>query len=257
MKKPVSIIIRIIIGITALAGLVWANMGTRLLNTVSVIGTVVFGAVIAVCVFWKQFKALVSKIWKKRVGKVFLVFFGSAASCCVVLAAVFSVNMVRYIDVPVENVNAVILLGCKVSGDTPSYMLECRLNSALEVLNSHNDAVCIVSGGQGADENITEAEAMRRYLTAHGIPDSRIIPEPNSSNTRENLRLSANILRERGITDGILIVTHDFHQYRAEIYARQNDLKVGHYSTKTDPRHLFFYWIREWAGIAAAYTGLF
>lgn len=257
MKKPVSIIIRIIIGITALAGLVWANMGTRLLNTGSVIGTVVFGAVIAVCVFWKQFKALVSKIWKKRVGKVFLVFFGSAASCCVVLAAVFSVNMVRYIDVPVENVNAVILLGCKVNGEEPSYMLECRLNSALEVLDSNENAICIVSGGQGSDEKITEAEAMRRYLTEHGISDSRIIPEPNSSNTRENLRLSANILSELGISEGIVVVTHDFHQYRAEIYARKNGLEVGHYSAATRPQWLLSYWIREWAGIAAAYTGLF
>ena len=48
----------------------------------------------------------------------------------------------------------------------------------------------IVSGGQGSDEAISEAEAMRRYLVEQGIRNEEIIMEDKSTNTEENLVFS-------------------------------------------------------------------
>lgn len=192
------------------------------------------------------------------IGRIFLVFAGSAAAVCVGLCAFFSVNMAACMDKPLDDTEAVIVLGCQVKGEVPSTMLAYRLVAAAEVLTEHPEAVCVVSGGQGSGEDIPEAEAMRRYLVEKlGIDNDRVIKEDSSVNTRENIRLSAALLSERGITDNVVIVTSDFHQYRADIYARKNGYKeIGHRSSKTPARNIANYWIREWAAIMAVHFGI-
>ena len=56
-----------------------------------------------------------------------------------------------------------IVLGAGVNGSTPSLSLTDRLRAAQQYMQQHPDAVAIVSGGQGTGEDITEAEAMRRF----------------------------------------------------------------------------------------------
>lgn len=130
-------------------------------------------------------------------------------------------------------------------------MLARRCDAALETLSEYPNAVCVVSGGKGNGENISEAEAMRRYLIERGISESRIIAEDKSTSTRENIRLSAELLKERGI-DSAVIVTNEFHQYRAGIYARSSGLTVGHHSAGTPLYNLANYWVREWAALLSA-----
>ena len=48
----------------------------------------------------------------------------------------------------------------------------------------------MLSGGKGDGENISEAEAMYRYLTGHGIDGDRLIREEESTSTKENLEFS-------------------------------------------------------------------
>ena len=249
--KKVSIIIRIIIGTIALLCLVWVNLDTAF-NAGRVLGIVVFSAVIAVCVFWNRFCSLVKLIWSKVIGKIALIFFAAALGTCVAVSLVFSVNMLRYMEVPVEDVRAVLVLGCQVKGEEPSLMLQGRLNAALDILNSHSGAVCIVSGGKGSGEDISEAEAMRRYLEEKGISADRIFVEEDSYSTRENIKKSSGLLKEKGISEGIVITTNEFHQYRAELYARKNGLSVGHHSSRTNPMALASYWLREWLALLSA-----
>ena len=49
-----------------------------------------------------------------------------------------------------------------------------RLGKAVDA-NRNYKAIIIVSGGQGPQEDITEALAMERYLKNKGIPQERII----------------------------------------------------------------------------------
>ena len=64
-------------------------------------------------------------------------------------------------DIPVD---AVIVLGAGVNGETPSAALQSRINAAAAYLQKHPDVPVVLSGGQGPGERITEAEAMRRAL---------------------------------------------------------------------------------------------
>jgi uncharacterized SAM-binding protein YcdF (DUF218 family) len=52
----------------------------------------------------------------------------------------------------------------------------------------------IVSGGQGSDEGIPEAEAMAAYLTERGFPAARLACEDRSRTTEENLAFSKAIM---------------------------------------------------------------
>ena len=110
-----------------------------------------------------------------------------------------------------------IVLGAKVNGVTPSYAMVDRLQAALNYLNAHPQSTVIVSGGQGDDEGISEAEAMAVWLKAHGIDESRILKEDQSETTRQNLENSFAIIRANGgnPSNGVAIVTSEYHLYRA------------------------------------------
>ena len=111
-----------------------------------------------------------------------------------------------------------VVLGAGVNGTVPSLSLVNRLTAVESYLNSHPDAVAIVSGGQGPCEDITEAQAMYDWLTAQGIDGSRIILEDKATSTKENLQFSFDIIRERGDdpADGVAIVSSEYHLYRAK-----------------------------------------
>ncbi|MDE7193816.1 MAG: YdcF family protein [Oscillospiraceae bacterium] len=228
-------------------GLVWVNLVLRP-NAGSLLGTLLFGGIIAVTLLWRR----IAGLWKGTVGRVFLIIFGAIFAAGLGLCVFFSVNMAVYAERPCERTDCVIVLGCQVLGETPTDMLCDRLDAALELLEENPEAMCVVSGGQGNLENISEAEAMRRYLNARGIAGERIITEDRSTTTEENIRFTEEILSEIGISDNIVIVTNEFHQYRADIFARRAGLTVGHHSAQTSPRLLLNQWVREWGALAVA-----
>ena len=110
-----------------------------------------------------------------------------------------------------------VVLGAKVNGTSPSHAMEDRLNAALDYLNTYPDAAVIVSGGQGDDEGISEAEAMAVWLHDRGIANARIFKEDQSETTRQNLENSFAIIRKNGgdPADGVAIVTSEYHLCRA------------------------------------------
>ena len=246
-----SLIIRIIISVCAAACLVWACFLSSY-SAGSALGFVLFGLIIAVCVLWKPLCKLVKRLWTSIGGRIAVILVSVGMSLFAGVCVFFSVNMAIYINESVDDVRAVMVLGCRVKGEEPSNMLKSRLNAGLELLRDNPEAVCVVSGGQGEGEHISEAEAMKRYLVQNGISEERIYTEDRSISTRENFRFSKEIFEELGITDGIVVATNDFHQYRAEIYARKNGLDVGHYSAKTHIRSFLNYWIREWLALLSA-----
>lgn len=116
----------------------------------------------------------------------------------------------------------IIVLGAQVHGDTASLALHHRLEGALDYLNEHPDTVAVVSGGKGDGENISEAECMYNWLTKRGISPERVLMEPRSTSTMENLTFSFEIIREQGgEPDGnIAIVSSGYHLCRAKYMAK-------------------------------------
>ena len=113
-----------------------------------------------------------------------------------------------------------IVLGAKVKpGGIPSLSLQYRLDAALDYLKENLQTKVIVSGGQGRDEEQTEASFMRDYLIANGIEKERILTEEQSTSTYENLYYSFALLPET--EQAVTIVSSDFHLRRATYIANE------------------------------------
>ncbi|MDN4606919.1 YdcF family protein [Sporosarcina highlanderae] len=136
-----------------------------------------------------------------------------------------------------------IILGAKVNGETPSLTLHYRLEKALSYAEGHPDVRFILSGGQGPDEDIAEAEAMRRYLTEHGISEDRLLIESKSTSTYENLLFSKSLLPEE--INSLTIITSDFHLARARMLADTLGLETDALGAKTPASVKVKHTIRE------------
>ena len=126
-------------------------------------------------------------------------------------------------------VDAVIVLGAGVSGESPSLILWSRINAAAAYLEKHPDVPVVLSGGKGSGEDISEAECMRRGLMARGAGEARLLLEENSTSTAENFAFSKELLQANGIdtdTAVIAVVTSDFHCFRAHLIAQRAGLTV-------------------------------
>ena len=127
----------------------------------------------------------------------------------------------------------VIILGCGLRGERVSVGLAKRLNKAAEYHEKNPDAMIIVSGGQGPQEDISEALAMKRYLMDKGVPEDRIIMEDKSTSTITNFRYSREIMEKEGMSlSSVVFVTNAYHVYRAASYAKDEGfLEVAHLGT--------------------------
>ena len=124
-------------------------------------------------------------------------------------------------------VDAVIVLGAGVNGETPSAALGSRIRAAEAYLERHPDVPVVLSGGQGPGEDISEAEAMRRRL--EDTVENPLLLEDRSTSTAENFRFSKALLEARGLdteTAVIAVVTNDFHCFRAHMIAQRQGLRI-------------------------------
>ena len=131
--------------------------------------------------------------------------------------------------------DVVIVLGAGVLGENVTRPLAHRLNAAAQYWWNNPDSVIVVTGGLGSHATITEAEAMSRFLIRQGIPEEVIILEDNSTSTYENLTFTKEIL-EYYFPDGFsaVLVTNDFHIFRAVRTARSVDIDVHPIGAYTD-----------------------
>ena len=144
-----------------------------------------------------------------------------------------------------------IVLGTTVNGTEPSPMLKQRLDAAAAYLNACPDAVCIVTGGKGDAENLSEAQCMYNYLTDAGIDPLRITMEDRATSTVENLQNVRAMLD----TSNVDILSSDFHLYRAGLIAKDAGLTASLIPATTEPFSLFVPWfLRE---IIVLYPQLF
>lgn len=163
-----------------------------------------------------------SRAWKICC-RVFLAGLGLGVVCLVSIEAVLiSHGEADNSGLPVD---AVIVLGAGVNGETPSASLQSRINAAAEYLQKHPEVPVVLSGGQGPGERITEAEAMRRAL--EGRVENPLLLEDRSTSTAENFRFSKALLEERGLdTETVAVVTNDFHCFRSHMIARKQGLNI-------------------------------
>lgn len=242
-------IVLVVVGLFAVVWFLIPFILHRILNIGNITGIIIFVCLFVYGIKMQNVNDWISKKSKSKIGKMLLGFFGLAITIISILVFIFSYNMILAANKGPSGNPTVIVLGCRVYGDRASLMLIERLDAAYEYLSENNDAVCILSGGQGAGEDITEAECMYRYLVEKGIQPKRLYKEENSTSTRENLAFSSEIIEENNLNRDIAIVTNEFHEYRAGKVAKTLNLNFTAISGKTAWWLFPTYYVRELYGI--------
>ncbi len=158
-----------------------------------------------------------------------------------------SVNETPAEELPEKTV--FVTLGAKVSADkSPGIVLRRRLNRTAELMEKCPEALCIVSGGQGGNEPISEALCMRDYLVSKGISADRIIMEDKATDTIENLRYSTALTEEKGLSDyQMAVITSKFHTPRAQFLCSRMGIDAKFYGAPdSTPFMLYITLVREY-----------
>ncbi len=173
-------------------------------------------------------------------------FFIAIAVFLAVVILPISFNMVKYANYKTDaGAQTVIVLGCKVNGSTPSRYLYDRCRKAAKYLNENPSAVAVLSGGQGSDEAISEAQCMENVLTDMGIDKSRLFKEENSTSTSENISFSKKVIEENRFSKSVLVVTNEFHQFRAKLNCDKNGLEFHSSCSYSSLPTFLSYYTRE------------
>ncbi len=155
--------------------------------------------------------------------------------------------------IPEQEPDALIVLGAGLKGDQVTITLSERLDKAKEYFDlCDSKPIIVVSGGQGPNETVTEAKAMKDYLISKGIDEGQILTEDKSSSTKQNMLYTKRIL------DGyfgdkdykVAFVTSDFHVVRSGIYAKIAGLKAEGISANTPFYMIPNYYLREYLALS-------
>ena len=173
--------------------------------------------------------------------------------CMLTGAAICGIMAGRH--VPAADKDFIIILGCwfRPDGTLPP-LLRGRADRALAFCRGQREktgkeARFIPSGGQGSNEPMPEAEAIRRYLLSRGVEDRLILPETRSVNTLQNMDFSRRIILDTDPEGKTAFVTSSYHVFRSGLWARQAGLSAEGAGSRTR----WWFWpnafIRETAGL--------
>ncbi|MDR0664653.1 MAG: YdcF family protein [Helicobacteraceae bacterium] len=201
------------------------NLALAAIYGVSINGAigVIFGLSFAVCGFAYP---LASKLIKTLIKSA----FAFAALFLLLIACLIASEGIK--NTATFNEDAVIILGCGIRGEELSIMLKSRVDSAIEYIRRNPNALIIATGGQGYGEDISEAEAIKRYLILNGAREERIIIEDRSRNTYENFANAKGILDSHfnGDRYAVAVATSDFHMFRALAIAKRYGINAASYN---------------------------
>lgn len=162
---------------------------------------------------------------------------------------------------PKKDKDYIIVLGCAIRKDgTPTPLLRGRLDRALsfarvQEAETGKAPIFVLSGGQGPDECVSEAECMRRYLAEQGVPAERMLLEDRSTDTAENMKNSKELILARNENAVVAYSTTKYHVFRSGLKARRVKLRALGMGSKTK----WYFWpnaaVREFAGLLTQHRG--
>lgn len=135
--------------------------------------------------------------------------------------------------------DAVVVLGAAQYDGRPSAQLAARLDHVVTLWSAGGIGSVIVTGGSQPGDRFTEAEASRRYLVEHGVPDEVILEESIGSTTYESMQGVAAIVENRHISS-VLLVTDPHHALRSRIIAQRSG--IPNVSVSTTPTSVVGGW---------------
>ena len=177
-------------------------------------------------------------------------FIGIGIFFAIELVMYFLTTFFNSVHVRRYKFDHIIVLGAGLIGDKVTPLLASRINRGIAIWKKQEKpCYLIMSGGQGVDEVISEAEAMKCYAVEQGVPEEWIIMEDQSVNTEQNLQNSYGIIKERYPENHrAAIVTNYFHIFRAVFLARKMGYKCVGYGAKTKLYYSLNAFIRDFIG---------
>ena len=118
-----------------------------------------------------------------------------------------------------NDIDAIIVLGCKVENDIPSLMLKKRLDKTIDVYNKVKTKVII--SGNGISDDYDEVSVMNNYLNSD-IEDNDIILDKEGLSTYDSLNRAKKVYGVKKV----IIVTQKYHMYRALYIAKRFGLEA-------------------------------
>lgn len=194
--------------------------------------------------------------WEWRLWNTLCNVYATCFACfeCVLVGAIVcGIKAARH--VPKAEADYILILGCRFRKDgTLTPLLRGRVDKAIEFWRKQREAtgreaVLMPSGGQGSDEPIAEAEAMRRYLLEQGIPESSIVMEDQSRNTYQNMACSKALIDREAPGAKVVYATTNYHVFRSGLWANLAGLPAEGVGSRTK----WWYWpnafMRECVGL--------
>jgi len=115
-----------------------------------------------------------------------------------------------------SDVDCILVLGCGIHADgSPSRMLADRLSRSVELYELQAAPKLLMSGDHGSAE-YNEVATMREYALERGVPSEDIFMDHAGFSTYDSMYRAKEVFG----ADKIIIVTQDYHLYRA-IYIAQ------------------------------------
>ncbi|MCM1284791.1 MAG: YdcF family protein [Acetobacter sp.] len=257
MKKPskkitIKMLIKIILILPVIYLLITFVLPIRLhiLNIGNMAGIVICAVLIAVIIFFDSIIKFLKSHWNNKKNKTLI----SSALCILVVGITcFSAALGSVIiesKGSADKQETIIVLGCAVRGSRPSAALKARVNAAYKYLEANPESVAVLSGGQGKDEDLSEAQCMFNLLTEKGIDESRLYMEDKSVNTSTNIEYSKKIIEDNNLSENVAVVSSCYHLKRAKMISKKQGLDVATISAPCSYLDKSTFYLREVFGVA-------
>lgn len=135
--------------------------------------------------------------------------------------------------------DCVLVLGAGVWGDTPSHMLEERLNRGIDVYKTGCTDRILMSGDHGR-KNYDEVNVMKDFAKKQEIPTDNIFMDHAGFSTYESMYRARDIFQVKRV----VIVTQKYHLYRAVHNARK--LGLDAYGIAADGQYNYDIFVRTY-----------
>ena len=174
----------------------------------------------------------------------------------------FMLYSILYLFIPKKkHYDFIIIHGAGLlGGEKVTPLLKRRIDKAVEAYHkSKNSNIKIIaSGGQGADEKISEAQAIYNYILEEtDVSKESVLLEDKSRTTYENLLFSKEIGEQLVENPCFLFVTNDYHVFRTSTYARKLNMKGDGLGCRTAGYYIPSAFIREYVALCVKMKWLF
>lgn len=168
------------------------------------------------------------RIWK-RLFKIFivLIIIGIVGICAAFGISEFVKSSVsdRLITpetaAELSDIDCIIVLGCRVNGETPSPMLSDRLTRGVELYDMNAAPKLLMSGDHGR-VSYDEVNAMKQFAIDRGVPSEDVFMDHAGFSTYETMYRAKEVFAAKRV----IIVTQKYHLYRAVYIAEQLGLEA-------------------------------